>query len=105
MSGAGKSSILQSEKCRRLLRRRARYSWSFALISFLGLVIFIGLAVWAPDLYARQLFSFGFFTIGMAAGIFVIIICISLTGIYLHRCNVEFEPLRKEIMEQSNENH
>ena len=104
MSGADKSSIMQSERFQRLLKRRTRYSWSFALISFLSLVIFISLAVWVPDLYARQLFSFGFFTIGMAAGILVLIVCISLTGTYLRRCNVEFEPLQKEIMEQSNEN-
>ncbi len=104
MSGTDQSSILENERYKRMLRRRARYSWSFAFISFLSLVIFIGMAVWAPDLYARQLFSFGFFTIGMAAGIFVFIICISLTGIYLHRCNVEFEPLQKEMMEHGNEN-
>ena len=104
MDGIDKSPILKSEQYQRLLRRRARYSWSLTLISFFCLMIFIGLAVWAPDLYARQLFSFGFFTIGMAAGILVLIICISLTGTYLHRCNVEFEPLQKKMMEQGNEN-
>lgn len=104
MSGIDRSLILKSEKYQRLIKRRARYAWSFALISFSSLVIFIGLAVWMPDFYARQIFPFGFFTIGMAAGIFIFIVCISLTGIYLHRCNVEFEPLQKEMMGQSNEN-
>jgi len=104
MSGADKSSLLQNEQFQRLLRRRARYSWSFALISFLSLVIFIGLAVWAPDFFALQIFLFGFFTVGMAAGILIFIICISLTGLYLHRCNAEFEPLQRKILEQHNEN-
>ena len=103
MDGIDKSQILKSEQFQQLLRRQARYAWSFALTSFLGLVIFIGLAVWVPDLYARQLFSSGFFTVGMAAGIFIFIICISLTGIYLHRCNVEFEPLQKKMLEQCDE--
>ncbi len=104
MEGIDKSQILKNEQYQRLLRRRARYAWSFALISFLSLVIFIGLAVWMPGLYTRQLFPFGFFTIGMAAGILVFIICISLTGFYLYRCSVEFEPLQKEILRRPNEN-
>jgi uncharacterized membrane protein (DUF485 family) len=104
MGGIDKLSILRNEQFQRSLKRRARYAWGFALITFSSLVIFIGLAVWMPDLYTRQLFSFGFFTIGMAAGIVLFIICILLTGIYLHRCNVEFEPLQKKMLEQHNEN-
>ena len=103
MSGIDKLQILKSEQYRRLQRRRARYAWSFAFASFLSLVVFIALAVWTPDLYARRIFSSGFFTVGMAAGIAVFVICISLTGIYLHRCNVEFEPRQKEMLEQQNE--
>ncbi|MEJ2247330.1 MAG: DUF485 domain-containing protein [Acidobacteriota bacterium] len=97
-------SKLKNEQFQRSLKRRARYAWSFAIITFSSLVIFIGLAVWTPDLYARQLFSSGFFTVGMAAGMILFIICILLTGIYLHRCNVEFEPVRKEMQERNNEN-
>jgi uncharacterized membrane protein (DUF485 family) len=104
MGGIDKLSILKSTQFQRSLKRRARYAWSFALITFSSLVIFIGFAVWMPDLYTHQLFSFGFFTVGMAAGIVLFIICILLTGIYLHRCNVEFEPLQKKILEQHNEN-
>ena len=104
MSGIDKLSKLKNEQFQRLLKRRARYAWSFALITFSSLVIFIGLAVWTPDLYARQLFSFGFLTVGMAAGIIIFFVCILLTGIYLHRCDVEFEPLHKEMLERNNEN-
>lgn len=104
MSGTGGSEILKSEKYRRLHKRRSRYAWSFAFVSFLSLVLFIGLATWAPDLYARQLFSSGFFTVGMAAGLGIFVICIILTGVYLHRCNVEFEPAQKEMLEKRNEN-
>ena len=104
MSGTDKIPISKNEQFQQVLRQRARYAWSFALITFLSLVIFIALAVWAPNLYARQLFSSGFFTIGMAAGIILFIICISLTGIYLRRCNVEFEALQKEMLEQRDEN-
>ena len=104
MGGIDKSPISKNEQYQRLLRRRARYAWSFALISLLSLVIFIALAVLMPNLYARQLFSSGFFSIGMAAGILVFIVCISLTGTYLYRCSVEFEPLQKEILGQKDEN-
>ena len=103
MNGLDKSLIIKSENYQRLIRRRARYAWSFACVSFLSLVIFIALAIWAPDFYASRLFPFGFFTFGMAAGIIVFIVCIALTGIYLHRCNVEFEPLQKEMLEQRHE--
>ena len=104
MSGIDKPPIATKKQYQRLLKQRTRYAWCFALISFLSLVIFIALAVWTPNLYARQLFPFGFFTIGMAAGIIVFIVCISLTGIYLHRCNVEFKVLKKEMLEQRDEN-
>ena len=103
MGGTDKSPILKSEKYKRFIRRRARYAWSFAVISFASLVAFIGLAIWTPNFYASQLFSFGFFTVGMAAGIVVFVVCIALTGFYLHRCNVEFEPLQKKMLEQHDE--
>ena len=90
MDGPDYSLISKSEKYRRFVRRRARYAWSFALISFASLVVFIGLATGAPDFFARQMFFFGFFSVGMAAGLLIFIVCILLTGIYLHRCNVEF---------------
>jgi uncharacterized membrane protein (DUF485 family) len=103
MDGIDKSSILKSEQYQQLIKRRARYAWSFALVTVLSLVIFIGLAVWMPDFYARQLFPFGFFSVGMAAGLLIFIVCISLTGIYLYRCSVEFEPLQKEIIKKHGE--
>ncbi len=104
MSGIEKSKILKSKNYRRLQKRRSRYAWSFSSVSFLSLVLFIGLATWAPGLYARQIFSSGFFTVGMAAGLGIFIICISLTGVYLHRCNVEFEPEQKGMLEKQNDN-
>lgn len=103
MGGVEKPSILSDEKYRSMQRRRSRYAWSFASVSFLSLVLFIATATWTPDLFARQLFSAGFFTVGMAAGLAIFVICISLTGIYLHRCNVEFEPVRKEMLERQND--
>lgn len=104
MCEAKKSTLFTDEEYRKLQKRRSRYAWSFASVSFLSLVIFIGLATWAPDLYARQLFSSGFFTAGMAAGLAILIICIVLTAAYLHRCNVEFDPARKEMLGKRNEN-
>jgi uncharacterized membrane protein (DUF485 family) len=104
MEGKDNVTVLKDEQYQRLLRRRAKYAWSFAVVSFLCLVIFIALATMTPDLYAHQLFSVGFLTVGMAAGICLFIVCISLTGVYLHRCNVEFDPLQKELLEQRNEN-
>lgn len=104
MSAIDKSTIMKSDRYRRMQRRRSRYAWSFASISFLSLVLFIGLATWTPGLYARQLFTSGFFTVGMAAGLVIFVVCISLTGIYLHRCTVEFEPMQKEMLEKRNEN-
>ncbi len=104
MDGPDKSLIFKSVVYRNFIRRRARYAWSFALISFATLVIFIGLATGAPDFFARQVSFFGFFSVGMAAGLLIFIVCILLTGIYLHRCNVEFEPLQKKMLEQRDEN-
>lgn len=104
MEGTEKIPFLRNPKYQELIRRRARYAWGFALASFSSLVLFIGLAAWTPDLYARQLFSFGFFSVGMAAGLLIFIVCISLTGFYLYRCNVEFEPLQKEILKKHGEN-
>jgi cation/acetate symporter len=61
MGGIDKLSILKNEQFQRLLKRRARYAWSFALITFSSLVIFIGLAVWVEVFgFERPIFPSGY---------------------------------------------
>jgi uncharacterized membrane protein (DUF485 family) len=104
MDGLDESRIIENAQYKSLKRRRARYAWSFALISFFSLVLFIWLATSMPDFFARHLFPFGFFTVGMAAGLCIFVVTIALTGFFLHRCNVDFEPMQKEMLEKPNGN-
>lgn len=92
--------VASNPRYRELVRERSRFSWALTAIM---LVIFFGyilLIAFAPQLLGRRI-GVGTTTIGIPIGIGVIISGILLTGIYVHRANSRFDPMIREIVEDS----
>lgn len=92
--------ISRSPRYQQLVRERARFSWALTIIM---LVIFFGyilMIAFAPDVLARPIGD-GVTTIGIPVGIGVILSGILMTGIYVHRANSRYDPLIREIVEES----
>ena len=91
--------VAQTARYRELVRERSRFSWSLTIVM---LVIFFGyilLIAFAPQILALRISRIT--TLGIPIGIGVIVSGIVLTGIYVHRANSRFDPMIREIVEES----
>ncbi len=80
------------------MRRRARISWGLAALMCVLYFGFILLVAFAPDTLARSLIG-GAMTIGIVAGLFVILSAFVLTLIYVAQANGPFDRAMQHIRE------
>ena len=93
------TEIAKSPRYQQLVRERSRFSW---ILTGIMLAIFFGyilLIAFAPEILARRIS--GTTTLGIPVGVGVILCGILLTGIYVHRANRRFDPMIREIVEES----
>lgn len=83
-----------------LVKRRGRLSWSLSIVVYVMLVGFIAATTWAPDFFSQTISATSIFSLGMLAGVILILSCIVFTWFYLHQCNTEFESLQNKLVEQ-----
>ena len=91
--------VAQTPKYRQLVRERSRFSWALTAIMLAIYFGYILLIAFAPDLLARRIS--GTTTLGIPLGIGVIVSGILLTAIYVYRANSRFDPMLREILEES----
>lgn len=93
-------SIERNPKYQELVHRRKRLGVSLSLAMLAIYMGFILLVAYAPKFLATPLAG-GLTTIGIPIGIFVILSAIALTGIYVARANAVFDPLTRDIAQES----
>ena len=91
--------VARSPKYQQLVRERSRFSWSLTAIMLAIYFGYIQLIAFAPDLLARRIS--GTTTLGIPLGIGVIVSGVLLTAIYVRRANSHFDPMLREILEES----
>ena len=74
----------------RLVRRRAAFGWALTALMLLAYFGFIFLVAFAKPFMGSSLAG-GATSVGIPLGIGVILFAITLTGIYVHRANHEFD--------------
>ncbi|MEM7027482.1 MAG: DUF485 domain-containing protein [Pseudomonadota bacterium] len=83
-----------------LEQKRGKFSWTLASITLVIYFSFILVIAFAPELFAKPIFSDSVITFGIPAGLSVIFLSFILTGIYVYRANKEFDQLSKDIIDQ-----
>ena len=91
--------IAESPRYLELVRERSRFGWILTAIMLAVFFGYILLIAFAPEVLARRISSTT--TLGIPVGIGVILTGILLTGIYVHRANRRFDPMIREIVEES----
>lgn len=91
--------VAESARYQQLVRERSRFSWTLTGIMLAVFFGYILLIAFAPHILAQRIS--GATTLGIPVGIGVIVVGIILTGIYVHRANTRFDPLIREIAEES----
>lgn len=96
---ASLAEIAQTPRYQQLVRERSRFSWTLTGIMLAVFFGYILLIAFAPEILAQRIS--GTTTLGIPIGIGVIVCGILLTGIYVHRANSRFDPMIREIVEES----
>ena len=78
--------------------RRSRFSWALSAGVLGAYYAFILLIAFGPALLARPLHEATVITVGMVAGIAVMLLCIALTAVYVWRANREFDHANHRIV-------
>jgi len=82
-----------------LVDKRSRYNWTMAIIMMVIYFVFILLIAFNPSLLATKIAAGSPISIGILGGFVVILIAISMTGMYIMRANKEFDRLTAELRE------
>ncbi|MEX3894215.1 DUF485 domain-containing protein [Paraburkholderia sp. BR10954] len=77
---------------RRLVAQRRRFSFTLTalmIVTYYGFILFVALA---PHLLARPLYAGATTSVGIVAGVGIIVIAVAMTGCYVLRANRRFDP-------------
>lgn len=91
--------IKKSPKFNELVTKRSRFAWRLASVMLVIYYSFILVIAFSPTTLSTTLFG-GVSTIGIPIGVFIILLCFLLTGIYTFRANSEFDTLTNEIKDE-----
>lgn len=92
--------VKANPKYNSLLARRARLGWLLTALMLAAYFGYIGLIAFDKPALARPIGA-GVTSIGIPAGIGLILFTVLLTGIYVLRANREFDRLTREIVEEA----
>jgi uncharacterized membrane protein (DUF485 family) len=82
-----------------LVRKRTRFAWILSATMLVIYFGFVAIIAFAPKVLALPIGN-GVTTVGIPVGLFVIISAFVLTGIYVRRANIEFDPITRKIIEK-----
>lgn len=91
--------LSESGAYKNLCQRRAKTVWPMAIIMLAVYYAYILVIAFAPEVFANKIGD-GHMTLGMAVGLGVILFTFIITGIYVHRANVELEPMVEDIQKR-----
>ncbi|MEC5406514.1 DUF485 domain-containing protein [Paraburkholderia sp. MPAMCS5] len=86
-------SIKRSDEYKTLVSSRRRFSFTLTalmVLTFYGFILFVA---FAPGALARPLYEGATTSIGIVAGVSIMLIGFGLTAWYVRRSNVTFDPL------------
>ena len=84
--------VLADPRYQRLVQRRGRFTWTLSIIMLLAYFGYIALVAFDKSLLARPIGG-GVTSLGIPVGVGLILLAILLTGLYVRRANMEYDPL------------
>jgi len=92
--------VLQNPDFKKLEKEKNRISWLFSFLIFaiyVAYILYIGIN---PEFFGRPLFAGSTVTVGIYAGVFIILLSIALTGIYVRKLNNELDEVTQRIVDE-----
>ena len=95
------SKIQNNPKYHQLIKARDSLAWTLSALVLILYFGFILLVAFAPGLLTQPISATSVIPVGMLVGVGVILGSVVLTGIYVYRANNTFDPLIREIIQES----
>jgi uncharacterized membrane protein (DUF485 family) len=92
--------IRNNPKFHELVTKRSKFAWSLAITILSVYYTFILVIAFIPETLGASIGG-GVLSVGIPIGIFIILLCFVLTGIYTNRANNEFDKLTEELKAQA----
>lgn len=92
--------VRNNPKFSELVKKRSCLAWKLSAIIFVAYYSFIMLIAFSPETLGQPIGD-GVITVGIPAGVSIILLSIILTGIYIRRANNEFDKLIDEIRDDA----
>ncbi len=92
--------VLAHPDFKKMEREKKRLSWFFSFLIFtiyVAYILYIGID---PSFFGRPLFAGSVISIGIYAGVFIILFSIVLTGIYVRKLNRQFDEVTKRVIHE-----
>ena len=83
---------------RNLVKLRRKISWILTSIVILFYFIFILIIAFSPNTFSRTVFPDNATTLGIIIGLFIILLSIFLTGIYVYLANKKLDKINDKII-------
>lgn len=84
-----------------LVAKRGRFAWTLAVIMLASYFAFILVIAFDPKLLGSPLSAGSVTTWGIPAGLGLIFLSFTLTGVYVQRANGEFDRMTQEILKEA----
>lgn len=82
-----------------LIRQKTRLNWSLTVAMLVVYYGFVLLIAFSPATLGQSL-SGGVTSVGMLAGVGIILFSLTLTGIYVRRSNQHLDPLNEQVKQE-----
>lgn len=92
--------IQANPRFQELVSKRNRFAWSLAVVMLAAYFAFILTIAFDPAVLGTKLSADSVTTWGIPAGLGLIFLSFTLTGIYVQRANGEFDRLTQEILNE-----
>ena len=89
--------IKSNSSYKKLVSERSSFAWKLTITILVVYYAFILLIAFSPETLGTKLVAGGMATVGIPAGVAIIIFAFILTGIYVKRANSEFDGLLDQV--------
>lgn len=103
MKKSSMARVLDHPEFRKMEQEKKQISWLFSFLVFTVYVAYILYIGMNPAFFGRPLFTGSPITIGIYAGVFIILFSTALTGIYVRKVNRKFDEITRKVIHEIEE--
>lgn len=92
--------VLSHPEFQKMARKKATLGWGFSALMLFVYVVFILFIGFSPESFGTPVSAGSITTWGIYVGLFVIVFAFTITGIYVHKANGEFEQMTRKVVQE-----